>query len=656
MIKNLLKKLFKKEEETSPSAERVWQPLVGETVQTPFSEIPEVYESILFISTNATQAEAGFFRFKDNAEIYRDDKKVQPVAELFAQPNPEMDWNMFLEFVYGYLAYHREVFILKIPSRGQLAGTRNLPAQLWPCNPAKCEAVGYDWRGVTSWNIEGRIYPAEEVIHIRYFNPANPFRSVSPLKPLQELLKANKAAMKSNRAFYENNSQTPFILSTDKELTKTQMEQIRQGWETNHKGVSQRGRTGFLSGGLKPYTINTSSGTADFVENSKNTSERILSGMQMQKALLNMTDTTNYATYMGQMRTFWQNVIRPMVRKVESALNAQIIAPYTAEFELRFKYDNVEAFAADFGEKVKTAQMLAQMGFPLNDINDRLNLGFNAVPWGDDWWINFGLVPASDYEAATAASSKDEKSCHCQQLKSIQDERKEIVWKRFDRQQMQLERLLAQKTGRFFMEQASRLKRAAKENALVTFDWEKEDKTLEKMLLPVLSEGVREGISAAREQLQKSAKAETEENAERRYLGKVAQRILDINRTTRRKVETVLNQGLQEGQSNEEMAQTLADKVFGGFKTRARLIARTESTGALNGGTAEYGAELNATKTWLTARDSEVRASHAALDGETVGANESFSNGLSYPGDPEAFTEAEEVCNCRCTILLGVKK
>ena len=114
MIKKLLKKLFQKEEAASPNAEQVWQPLVGETVHTPFSEIPEVYESILFISTNATQAEAGFFRFKDNAEIYRDDKTVQPVAELLAQPNPEMDWNMFLEFVYGYLAYHREVFILKI--------------------------------------------------------------------------------------------------------------------------------------------------------------------------------------------------------------------------------------------------------------------------------------------------------------------------------------------------------------------------------------------------------------------------------------------------------------------------------------------------------------------------------------------------------------
>lgn len=651
MIKNLLQKWFKKSRAQERQAP-VWQPLVGESVNTPFSEIPEIYESVLFISTNATQAEAGFFRFKDNAEVYRDDAAVRPLADLLARPNPEMDFNTFLEYVYGFLAYHREVFILKVPSRGQKAGTRNLPAQLWPVNPAKCAALSYNGRGVQSWSLEGRTVPAEEVIHIRYFNPSDMFRSVSPLAPLADLLQANKAAMKSNRVFYENNSQTPFVIATDQKLTKEEMKNIQQAWKDAHQGPANRGKTGFLSGGLKPYSLNTNSGTADFVENSKNTSERILAGMQMQKSLLNMTDTTNYATYMGQLRTFWQNVIRPMVRKVESALNAQVVAPYTKDLELRFKYDNVEAFRADFGEKVDTAQRLAQMGFPLNAINDRLNLGFDPVPWGDEWWINFGLVPASEAGSYGAAEDGREKACTCSQAKSAAGARKEAVWKKFDREQLRTERLLAQKTGRFFMEQGSRLKRAAREGTLERFDWEKEDRALEKMLLPVVSDAVRAGIAAGREQLQKSVKDEAESAAQRRYVGRAAQRIKGINRTTRQKTEEVLRQGLLQGKSNEDIAQDLADQVLAGFKTRARLIARTESTGALNGGTAEYAAELGAAKTWLSARDGAVRESHAALDGETVGAGEIFSNGLAYPGDPAA-ADGGEVCNCRCTVLLN---
>ncbi len=654
MLKNWFARLFKKSG-TQTAEAPVWHPLVGESVKTPFSEIPEVYESVLFIASNATQAEAGFFRFKDNAEVYCDDAAVRPLADLLARPNPQMDWNTFLENIYGFLAYHREVFILKVPSRGQKALTRNLPAQLWPVNPAKCTALSYDSRGVRCWALQGRAYPAEEVIHIRYFNPSDMFRSVSPLRPLADLLQANKAAMKSNRVFYENNSQTPFVLATDKNLTKEEMKNIQQAWNEAHKGPANRGRTGFLSGGLKPYSLNTNSGTADFVENSKNTSERILAGLQMQKSLLNMTDTTNYATYMGQLRTFWQNVIRPMVRKVESALNAQVVRPYTREFELRFKYDNVEAFAADFGEKVNTAQKLAQMGWPLNAINDRLNLGFEPVPWGDEWWINFGLVPATQAGSFGAAEEEREKACACARTKSAADARKEWVWKKFDRRQIQLERLLAQKAGRFFMEQGSRLKRAAKNGTLDNFDWEKEDRSLEKMLLPVISDAVWLGINAGQEQLQKSIKDDAQAAAQRRYLGRVAGRISGINATTRRETEKVLTEGLTAGKSNEDIARELADTVLAGFKTRARLIARTESTGALNGGTAEYGAELGADKTWLTARDGQVRESHAAMDGETVGANGVFSNGLAYPGDPAAGAAAEEVCNCRCTILLGHK-
>lgn len=646
-----IKGLFKKSASASSENEMVWQPgiIPGVQIGTAFSEIPEVNQSVLFIAQNATQAELGFFAFKDNAELYRDNATVRPVADLLAQPNPNMDLNTFLEFVYGYLAYEREVFILKVKSRGQIAGTRNIPAQLWPINPEKVSVAAYSNEQVTQWSISGiGIVSAEDVIHIRSFNPSDNFRSVSPLKPLEELLKANKAAMKSNRHYYENDSQAPFVIATDQNMTPEQLKKAQETWNAGHKGPENKGKTGFLSGGLKPHALNIGSGTKDFVENSKNTSERILSGFGMQKSLLNFTDTTNYATYMGQLRTFWQNTIRPMVRKVENALNAEIVRPYSTDFELRFKYDNVEAFQADFGEKVSIAKELVSMGFPLNAVSDRLNLGFEPVPWGDDWWINFGLVPASDYDSAESAEDASKSF-----FKASAEERKEIVWKRFDKEQIRAERLLSQKIGRFFMEQGSRLKRAAKNGELGSFDWEKENKSLEKMLFPAIADSVKIGIENGRKQLEKQSKAGVEEEAERRYLGRVASRILRINNTTRTKCEEVLTQGLTEGKSNEEIAELLATDVLGGFKTRARNIARTESTGALNGGTNEYFAEVGAKKTWLSARDSEVRDAHAELDGETVDANEVFSNGLAFPGDPNA-TEPGQICNCRCTIMASL--
>ncbi|MBR1830424.1 MAG: phage portal protein [Atopobiaceae bacterium] len=60
------------------------------------------------------------------------------------------------------------------------------------------------------------------------------------------------------------------------------------------------------------------------------------------------------------------------------------------------------------------------------------------------------------------------------------------------------------------------------------------------------------------------------------------------------------------------------------------------------------------TKTWRHHGSKSPRSSHAAMDGETVGLDERFSNGADYPGD--LGLPAEETVNCHCTIDVGVEK
>ncbi len=60
------------------------------------------------------------------------------------------------------------------------------------------------------------------------------------------------------------------------------------------------------------------------------------------------------------------------------------------------------------------------------------------------------------------------------------------------------------------------------------------------------------------------------------------------------------------------------------------------------------------TKTWTTAGDSAVRATHVAASGQTVPVDQSFQVGgslLAFPGDPGGALG--EVLNCRCVALYG---
>lgn len=60
-----------------------------------------------------------------------------------------------------------------------------------------------------------------------------------------------------------------------------------------------------------------------------------------------------------------------------------------------------------------------------------------------------------------------------------------------------------------------------------------------------------------------------------------------------------------------------------------------------------------ATKTWVVT-SSNPRAEHAAMNGETVGLDEEFSNGLRWPGD-SASGDPAEVANCRCEVVVNWK-
>lgn len=72
---------------------------------------------------------------------------------------------------------------------------------------------------------------------------------------------------------------------------------------------------------------------------------------------------------------------------------------------------------------------------------------------------------------------------------------------------------------------------------------------------------------------------------------------------------------------------------------RLRLIKRSESHAATCYGSHQFALTTDAKKkTWHSVSDRRTRAEHRAMNGETVGIRDRFSNGLEYPNEP----------GCRC--------
>ena len=140
----------------------------------------------------------------------------------------------------------------------------------------------------------------------------------------------------------------------------------------------------------------------------------------------------------------------------------------------------------------------------------------------------------------------------------------------------------------------------------------------------------------------------------------LGQLVSNVTATTRDEVGRIVREGIADGASVAEMQRALQESSKFA-PSRALLIARTETTHAVNAGAvtayalaADGGVALR--QEWLSARDGEVREAHLLLDGQVVDVGALFTvpggryagETAKYPGD---FDHPAGNCNCRCTLI-----
>lgn len=117
--------------------------------------------------------------------------------------------------------------------------------------------------------------------------------------------------------------------------------------------------------------------------------------------------------------------------------------------------------------------------------------------------------------------------------------------------------------------------------------------------------------------------------------------VSQVTDTNRKLIQEAIKKGIALGEDRDAMTARIM-KVINN-PVRAEMIAQTESVNAYQSGLLNFGIETGAkTKTWeALAGACQICA---PLDGETVGINETFSNGLDRPPGH---------VRCRCGSYLG---
>jgi len=148
-----------------------------------------------------------------------------------------------------------------------------------------------------------------------------------------------------------------------------------------------------------------------------------------------------------------------------------------------------------------------------------------------------------------------------------------------------------------------------------------------------------------------------------------AQAVSDILETTRRQIIEAVDRGLKDGKGIEVIAKELRERMPSLARSRARVIARTETHSAAQYASIKVAkaARFPLVKTWNSAYDPRTRdfgegdgivdqGNHRAMNGVSVALDEPFMvpnkwggfDPMQFPGDPAG--PAYQCVNCRCAI------
>ena len=648
--------------------------------------------------------------------------------------NPAMSWQKFITQTTGHYALSRDVFWIfpgKAPGRP--------PREVHVVSGSQMHAITHNRRPdgeLLGWEFGANRtgFSLDEVYQIKNFNPYDPFHGLGPATASKLNIDYIYAATLFNFASLENGADPGVILTTAGRPTPEEIRLLRDTFDARHKGSANAKRTALLTGGMDAKTLAMNMVDMQMAELTNLSGARVCSTFGVPPALVGLVTEAQYAHGPAQ-RDFIFNTILPLCTMLSDELTNGLLGRFSPDakqssvrpggrnrsyltgrrkaIERQQKlfiwfdtsqHPTVQEAVREVAEKTLK---FTQSGVPLNQLIEAHDLPYDIakIPWGNDWWIPMGQVPASyildagldgltgpslpegevedetgdgdqgkDYSqtarglAGLLTEQKTEKADQQQRLR---------LWKNWVISWAGLEREYNSAIRLFFVHQqrllTARLKAALKNQkaistkadpneiiARVVFDLRVEDDKLRVINNTFYGRaaelGIRQGLAesaglagdafdAAVEQVKRSSRI-----GYKRTVSNI--RLAKVNQITRDRVAQQLTEGLDKGES---LAQ-LTDRVAGTFdasRGRALVIARTQTAGAINTGRHEsFRHATVAGKSWITSGDDHVRDSHKAAGAtyaNPIPLDQPFivdGESLAYPGDPSG--SAKNIANCRC--------
>ena len=331
-----------------------------------------------------------------------------PLFDLFNRPHRRFTRFEFWELLICWLLLRGEAFLVPLDAQGAVVNLEHRgakPVAFCLLDPGCFQHVVWDgdliaWKYTASGEamLGSQVLLPGEVIHHKLTNPFNLWRGLAPLVVAQLPAQADYAAAQFHKGLMLNNADTGVIVTTDNVLDDQQREQIMAALKERKRTAGTADRPLFLTGGAKVEKPSLSSADMQFLENRKFSRQEVCAIFGVPQELIGFTEDANRSVSGSARLNFIENTCAPHAARLEASL-LLLLSVFGPNLYAYFDFDDLPIAQAARLERVTTATALFNMGVPFNDLNESLDLGLPARPWGDRAYLPFSLQEVGSTDA-----------------------------------------------------------------------------------------------------------------------------------------------------------------------------------------------------------------------------------------------------------------
>lgn len=613
--------------------------VLGLTEEELYRTQPHLRTVLSFVARNV--AHLGLKAFKRNADGGRERLRNDPLSLLLQRPNADMTGFELLESLASDMGLYDIAF-------WHLAESNQMPSgfELTPIPPSWVTMRGGNAFAPKRYLVlapgayEPISVPAEDMIVFHGWNPGDPKKGTSPVATLKQVLAEQVQAWSYRQQMWKRAGRVGMVLTRPKDAPWSDTARNRFLTDLKSEWVDSDGAKAgsglLLEDGMTAERMGFNAREDQWAEVAKVALSTVASVFHVNPVMVGILDNANFSNTKEFRKMLYSETLGPTLARIEDRINAFLVPRVSNDLDAYVEFNIEEKLQGDFEEQA--AILSTATGAPWMTRNEvRALRNLPAIDGGDELVVPLNVLMGGQ-ASPRDSGTQNEKSRDLGELMQVKSFglRGKAFGSASD------EAVIGTVLAKFFKHQREAvLARVNGAKAASWWDSAGWDKKLTEDLFRA-SYAVTQDVAAR--VLDRLGLDESDYDVSRTipFLMAVAKsRAGAINSTTYEQLKTILD---GEGPEDVDAAhvfdlieESRMPQMVGTLATTYAAFATVEA--AKQNGAAQ--------KSWIVT-SGNPRPEHAAMDGETVGLDDNFSNGAKYPGD--SILGADGVSGCTCDV------